>query len=59
MGKECGKILWEAKNAQNFSREWIEKLKKDQQEAGADIETLREDCLERFFGCVRNDRNTV
>ncbi|OHB54259.1 MAG: hypothetical protein A2Y12_18495 [Planctomycetes bacterium GWF2_42_9] len=39
-GKECGKILWEAKNAQNFSREWIEKLKKDQQEAGADIAVL-------------------
>jgi hypothetical protein len=38
--KECGVILWEVKNAQNFSREWITKLKSDQQEAGADVAVL-------------------
>lgn len=38
--KECGVILWEAKNAQQFSKEWIAKLKKDQQEAGADVAVL-------------------
>lgn len=39
-GKQCGVILWEAKNAQNFSKDWINKLKADQQEAGADIAVL-------------------
>src|SRR5690606_39794548 len=28
-GQECGKIIYESKRAQNFSVEWIEKLKKD------------------------------
>jgi len=36
-GKECGKILWESKNTKDFQKSWIEKFKKDQQEAKADI----------------------
>jgi len=36
-GKECGKILWESKNTKEFQKSWIEKLKKDQQEAGVNI----------------------
>jgi len=38
--KECGKILWEAKYAKNYTNSWIDKLKSDQQEAGADIAVL-------------------
>jgi hypothetical protein len=38
--KECGSILWEAKNAQTFSNQWLTKLKADQKEAGADIPVL-------------------
>lgn len=36
-GKECGKILWESKYTKDFQKAWIEKLKKDQQEEGAEI----------------------
>ena len=49
-GKECGTILWEAKNAQQFSNEWIQKLKKDQQEAGADIAVIATVTLPKEIG---------
>jgi len=39
-GKECGKILWESKNTKDFQKTWIPKLKKDQQEAAADIAVI-------------------
>ena len=39
-GKECGKILWESKNAKEFSNKWVEKLKGDQQDAGAEIAVI-------------------
>lgn len=39
-GKECGIILWESKNTKDFQKSWIEKLKKDQQEAGANIAVI-------------------
>jgi len=40
VGKECGSILWESKNAKDFKKSWIEKLRKDQQDAKADIAVL-------------------
>ncbi|MGZ8982994.1 MAG: DUF2130 domain-containing protein [Methylotenera sp.] len=39
-GVECGKIIWEAKRAENWSDKWLHKLKDDQQEAKADIAVL-------------------
>jgi len=39
-GKECGKILWESKNTKDFQKSWVEKFKKDQQEAKADIAVI-------------------
>jgi hypothetical protein len=36
----CGKIIWEAKRAENWSDKWLQKLKDDQQEAQADIAVL-------------------
>ena len=39
-GVDCGKILWEAKRAKNWSKSWVEKLKKDQREAGAELAVL-------------------
>jgi len=50
IGKECGMILWEAKNAQNFSKDWITKLKADQQEAGADIAVIATVTLPKEIG---------
>lgn len=38
--KECGKILWESKYTKLFAGGWVEKLKADQQEAGAMVAVL-------------------
>ena len=35
--QECGKIIFESKRTQNFSKDWIEKLKADMRVLGADI----------------------
>ena len=40
VGQNCGRIIWEAKRAENWSEKWLQKLKDDQQEAGADIAVL-------------------
>lgn len=39
-GKECGKIVWEAKYTKNYSGAWIDKLKSDQQTESADVAVL-------------------
>lgn len=39
-GIAAGKIIWEAKRAENWSDKWLQKLKDDQQEAKADIAVL-------------------
>ncbi|NQT71652.1 MAG: DUF2130 domain-containing protein [Chloroflexi bacterium] len=38
--KPCGTILWEAKRTKNWSDAWIQKLKDDQREIGADIAVI-------------------
>lgn len=40
MGQACGKIIWEAKRAENWTDKWLQKLKDDQQEVKADIAVL-------------------
>lgn len=37
---ECGKIIWETKNTKNWSTQWIQKLKDDQREIGANLAIL-------------------
>lgn len=39
-GQICGKIIWEAKRAENWSDKWLQKLKDDQQAANADIAVI-------------------
>jgi len=39
-GKICGSILWESKNTKDFNDAWIPKLRKDQQDAKADIAVI-------------------
>lgn len=39
-GQSCGKIIWEAKRAEHWSDKWLQKLKDDQQAAGAAIAVL-------------------
>lgn len=40
VGAVAGKIIWEAKRAENWTDRWLEKLKDDQQEARADLAVL-------------------
>lgn len=39
-GSRCGAILWECKNAKNWSEGWIAKLKQDQRTLRADVAIL-------------------
>ncbi len=50
-GKECGKILWESKRTKEFSGKWIEKLKSDQQEAGAELAVIVSVVLPKEIRC--------
>lgn len=38
--KPCGIILWEAKRTKNWSDAWVQKLKDDQRDIGADIAVI-------------------
>lgn len=38
--QECGKIIFESKRTQNFGGDWIDKLKADMLQAGADVAVL-------------------
>lgn len=40
LGVACGKIIWESKRAENFSNDWVEKLKADMRGQGADVAIL-------------------
>lgn len=46
-GRECGVILWEAKRTKAWSDGWLEKLREDQREAGADIAVIVSTVLPR------------
>lgn len=39
-GQECGKIIYESKRTKDFSNDWIEKLKADMRNLGADIAVI-------------------
>lgn len=40
MGAECGNIIYESKRTKDFSNDWIEKLKADMRNQGADIAVI-------------------
>ena len=50
-GARCGTILWECKNAKNWSDGWIAKLKEDQRACHADLAVLVTAALPK--GCTR------
>ncbi len=50
-GRRCGAILWECKNARNWSDGWIAKLKQDQRALRAEVSVLVSSTLPK--GCVR------
>ena len=39
-GQFCGTIIWEAKRAEAWSDKWVQKLKDDQMEAGAEVAVI-------------------
>lgn len=39
-GQDCGKIIYESKRTKDFSNEWIEKLKADMRNLGADVAVI-------------------
>ncbi|MEM2914282.1 MAG: DUF2130 domain-containing protein [Candidatus Bathyarchaeia archaeon] len=55
-GSFCGSIIWESKRTKNWSDAWIDKLKEDQREIGAEIAVLLTTVLPkdiRNFGMIR------
>lgn len=46
-GRECGTILWEAKRTKAWSDAWLEKLREDLREAGADVAVIVSTALPR------------
>lgn len=40
LGQDCGKIIFESKRTENFSADWIEKLKTDMHTQGADVAVI-------------------
>jgi hypothetical protein len=50
-GQKCGAILWECKNARNWSDGWVTKLKADQRALHADVAVLVTASLPK--GCTR------
>ncbi len=48
-GLECGRIIWEAKRAENWSDKWLQKLKDDRKEAHADIAVLVTTAMPKGF----------
>ena len=51
MGQECGHIIYESKRTQNFSNEWIEKLKTDMRTRKADIAVLVTSTMPKDMEC--------
>lgn len=45
--KPCGVILWEAKHTKHWSDSWVQKLKDDQREIGADISVILTEVMPR------------
>jgi hypothetical protein len=50
-GRQCGAILWECKNAKNWSDVWVPKLKDDQRTLRADVAVIVTASLPK--GCTR------
>ena len=49
-GQECGKIIYESKRTNNFSTDWIEKLKHDMRSQGADIAVIVTQTITKRYG---------
>ncbi|RYD55097.1 MAG: DUF2130 domain-containing protein [Sphingobacteriales bacterium] len=50
-GQECGKIIYESKRTKDFSSEWIEKLKADMRNLGADVAVIVTQAMPKDMDC--------
>ncbi len=50
-GQECGRIIYESKRTKEFSHDWIEKLKKDMRNTGADVAVIVTQCYPKEMDC--------
>jgi hypothetical protein len=50
-GQECGRIIYESKRTNAFAMEWIEKLKADMRNLGADIAVIVTRTMPRDMDC--------
>jgi hypothetical protein len=47
INQDCGQIIYESKRTKTFSADWIEKLKSDQRQLGADVAVLVTEAMPR------------
>jgi hypothetical protein len=57
-GQECGKIIFESKRTKNFETDWIEKLKNDMRQQGAQVAILVTRVMPRDMDCF-GEKNGV
>jgi hypothetical protein len=51
LGQECGKIIFESKRTKNFEAEWIDKLKTDMRQQGAQVAILVTRVMPKDMNC--------
>ena len=57
-GQECGKIIYESKRTKNFEADWIDKLKHDMRQQGAQVAILVTRIMPRDMSCF-GEKNGV
>jgi hypothetical protein len=57
-GQECGKIIYESKRTKNFEADWIDKLKHDMRQQGAQVAILVTRVMPRDMSCF-GEKNGV
>ncbi len=57
-GQECGKIIYESKRTKNFEADWVDKLKNDMRQQGAQVAILVTRVMPRDMNCF-GERNGV
>jgi hypothetical protein len=57
-GQECGKIMYESKRTKNFEAEWIDKLKNDMRQQGAQVAILVTRVMPKDMSCF-GEKNGV
>ena len=57
-GQECGKVIFESKRTQNWSEEWVDKLKADMRSQGAEVAVLVTQAMPKDMDCF-GERNGV